>query len=316
MHPSVSVIIPCYNTAPYLREALDSALAQTPPPLEVIVVDDGSTDDSAAIAGSYGPPVRVVRQANRGQAAARNRGIAEARGDWIALLDADDVWLPQKTARQFEALEEAGRDVVCVYCDFYRFCGDRRVDEPRWPEDWAAPDYRVRMLLHWSVHPSCALVRADAAAKTQFPEYASDQEDTIYFCDLREHGEFLRVPEMLVAKRVSGTQFTTSPWHPLRSVRNRFRWMTEHADRYSESDQRTLRESLAGELVRIHEIAYWGRDNAIAREARVAYRAIHPDPESALPPLFRKPLRPRWLMRLKDAIDAWRQKAARRKTPL
>ena len=96
MSQSVTVIIPCYNGAAYLREAIDSALDQTHPPLEVIVIDDGSTDDSAAIAESYGPPVCVIRQENQGESVARNRGIDEAKGDWVAFLDADDLWKPTK----------------------------------------------------------------------------------------------------------------------------------------------------------------------------------------------------------------------------
>lgn len=88
---SISVITPCYNGARYLGETIESALAQTQPPLEVIVVDDGSTDDSAAIAESFGPPVRVIRQSNQGESVARNRGIAEARGTHLLFLDADDL---------------------------------------------------------------------------------------------------------------------------------------------------------------------------------------------------------------------------------
>jgi hypothetical protein len=89
--PTISVVIPCYNGAKFLRATIESVLAQTYPPLEMIVVDDGSTDDSAAIAESFGPPVRVIRQTNRGVTAARNRGIAEASGDYVHFLDADDL---------------------------------------------------------------------------------------------------------------------------------------------------------------------------------------------------------------------------------
>ncbi len=99
---SVSVVIPCYNGAPFLRETLDSVLAQTHAPLEVIVVDDGSTDASAAIAESYGPPVRVIRQQNQGESVAQNRGIDESQGRWIAFLDSDDVWKPTKLERQIQ----------------------------------------------------------------------------------------------------------------------------------------------------------------------------------------------------------------------
>ena len=91
MQPTISVIIPCFNGARFLRETLDSVVAQTFPPIEVIVVDDGSTDDSAAIAENYGPLVRVIRQANQGESVARNRGINESKGLYIFFLDADDV---------------------------------------------------------------------------------------------------------------------------------------------------------------------------------------------------------------------------------
>lgn len=79
MSRSVSIIIPCYNAASFLRETLDSALRQTVAAAEVILVDDGSTDDSAAIAESYGPPIRVLRQPNQGESVARNAGLAMDR---------------------------------------------------------------------------------------------------------------------------------------------------------------------------------------------------------------------------------------------
>ncbi len=89
---SVSVVVPAYNQAAYLPEAIDSALAQSLPPLEVIVVDDGSTDDTPAIAMAYGDRVSYIRQPNRGLAAARNTGLDAARGNLVGLLDADDAW--------------------------------------------------------------------------------------------------------------------------------------------------------------------------------------------------------------------------------
>jgi glycosyltransferase involved in cell wall biosynthesis len=93
--PTVSVVIPAYNAEAYLREALDSVFAQTRPPDEVVVVDDGSTDRTSEVAASYGDRVRLLRQPNRGEAAARNAGVLAARGALIAFLDADDTWLPR-----------------------------------------------------------------------------------------------------------------------------------------------------------------------------------------------------------------------------
>jgi glycosyltransferase involved in cell wall biosynthesis len=91
----VSIIIPLYNKAPYVRRALDSIAAQSLSDFEVIVIDDGSTDDGAAIVTGYPDArYRLIRQANAGPGAARNTGIAQSRGEFIAFLDADDEWLP------------------------------------------------------------------------------------------------------------------------------------------------------------------------------------------------------------------------------
>jgi glycosyltransferase involved in cell wall biosynthesis len=90
--PLVSVIIPCFNAVSYLGEALESALKQSYRPLEVIVVDDGSTDGSGELADSYAPGVRVIHQANQGEGPARNTGIRASKGDFLAFLDADDWW--------------------------------------------------------------------------------------------------------------------------------------------------------------------------------------------------------------------------------
>jgi len=90
----ISVIIPAYNAAPYISRAIESALCQTCPPLEVIVIDDGSIDDTKFIIQKYKNNVRYYYQDNMGEPSARNHGIENALGDWIAFLDADDEWLP------------------------------------------------------------------------------------------------------------------------------------------------------------------------------------------------------------------------------
>jgi glycosyltransferase involved in cell wall biosynthesis len=102
---TVSVIIPAWNRAREVCRAIDSALAQTLPPLEVIVVDDGSTDETPEVLARYGDRIRVVRQDNQGVAAARNAGIAAARGDLLAFLDSDDAWLPRKLELQAARIE-------------------------------------------------------------------------------------------------------------------------------------------------------------------------------------------------------------------
>ena len=102
----VSVVIPNYNYAVFLPEAIDSVLGQSYREIEVIVVDDGSTDGSQEILHGYSGHIRVIRQENQGVASARNNGVAASRGEFIAFLDADDAWLPAKAERQVEAFLE------------------------------------------------------------------------------------------------------------------------------------------------------------------------------------------------------------------
>lgn len=102
--PTVSVIVPTFNRADWLEATVRSALGQTRPPLEVIVVDDGSTDRTEAVARGLPAPVRYLRQANAGVGAARNTGAAAATGDYLAFLDCEDLWVPEKLDVQLRTL--------------------------------------------------------------------------------------------------------------------------------------------------------------------------------------------------------------------
>ena len=113
----VSVVIPAYNAAQTLNRAIDSVLNQSVPVAEVIVINDGSTDGTAGIAREYGSAVRYFHQDNAGAAVARNRGVSEARGEWIAFLDADDEWLPNFIASHMEVLNRYP-DLKWSHCSF------------------------------------------------------------------------------------------------------------------------------------------------------------------------------------------------------
>ena len=121
---TISVLIPTYNYARYLPQAIDSVLAQTYAPLEVLVVDDGSTDDTPQVLAAYGNRIRAIRQDNQGVAAARNTGVAAARGEYVALLDSDDLWLPRKLELQI-ARFESDPSLGFVHCGAETFDGDR-----------------------------------------------------------------------------------------------------------------------------------------------------------------------------------------------
>lgn len=126
----VSVVMPAYNAERFVAEAIESVLAQTHQDLELIVVDDGSTDRTAAVVASFGARVRCVRQQNARQAAARNRGVREATGDYLAFIDADDLWRPEKLAKQLRVLE-ADPSLGFVYCNVDHVDEDGRFVCPR-----------------------------------------------------------------------------------------------------------------------------------------------------------------------------------------
>lgn len=124
--PLISVIIPAYNRAHTVAETIDSVLRQTYSNLEVIVVDDGSKDNTQEVLRGYGTRIRNIHQENAGQMAARNRGIREARGDIITFLDSDDIWMPQCVERHVQVLQRAPAAVPCSLVNGWLHFADGR----------------------------------------------------------------------------------------------------------------------------------------------------------------------------------------------
>jgi glycosyltransferase involved in cell wall biosynthesis len=119
--PTISVILPTYNSARTIGESIDSVLKQTYPDFELIVVDDGSTDNTKKIVYGYTDRrIIYIYQSNQERSAARNKGIAHARGKYIAFIDSDDIWIDDKLAKQFPVLE-ADKELGLVYSDLYHF---------------------------------------------------------------------------------------------------------------------------------------------------------------------------------------------------
>ncbi len=158
----ISVAIPAYNAEATLPETLRSALSQQRVELEILVVDDGSKDATCDVAASFGAPVRLVRQANAGVGAARNTALAQARGRWVAFLDADDVWEPDKLRRQLDALRCSGAGLCYTHvrlvdeegADFE--CDERWVAPGPRPQGWV---FRRLLFEGNSVCTSSVLVR-------------------------------------------------------------------------------------------------------------------------------------------------------------
>ncbi len=180
MCPLVSVVIPCFNYAEYLPEALDSALKQSHGSVEVVVVDDGSTDATQAVLAGYGERIRHFRQEQSGPARARNRGAQEARGEFLVFLDADDALEGEFVERCLGPLI-ADSTLAFTYCQTRFFGGSSGVST--WPE------YDLKRLKRSNFINVSALLRADVVRRLPFdPSFRSGLEDWDFYLGLAELG--------------------------------------------------------------------------------------------------------------------------------
>jgi glycosyltransferase involved in cell wall biosynthesis len=206
----VSVIIPAFNAAAYIRETLNSVLAQTYRALEVIVVDDGSEDGTDSIAEEFvkrDARVQLVRQCNSGVGAARNMAIRMARGEYIAPMDADDMWFPEKLEKQVACMEHYGEETGLVYCWFTRVDKDGAFERFPCP---SAAEGRVRhAMVSGNIvgNGSVPLLRTAALARVGLYHTRAEQrgaqgcEDWDLYIRIAESFSIRLVPEFLVAYR-------------------------------------------------------------------------------------------------------------------
>ncbi len=228
----VTVMIGVYNGGRYLGEAIESVLAQTRPVHELIVVDDGSTDDSGAIAESYGVPVRCIRQERGGMAASRNRAIREATGDFFAFLDADDRFPPEKLERQL-AVFGADPELDVVYGHVTEFLSPDLDDEAR--ALLRAPNQN----LPWPT-PNLMLVKRDAFFRVG--PFSTDLKVGIgvdWYARASELGLKGAVPPIVVLERrlhaenngIREREFKPQYLHVLKAALDRRRVAGDDADR-------------------------------------------------------------------------------------
>lgn len=199
----ISCIVPVYNGERFLAEAINSILAQSYRPIEILVSDDGSTDNTPEVAARYGDTVRCLRQANAGPAAARNHGLRQAQGEFIALLDADDIWLPKKLESQMAQFQSRPDLDLCV-THFQNF----------WTTGMAEEQERVgnhALLKPWPGYAvPTMLVRRSVFAKVgPFDESVSHGENTEWFLRAAEHDVVIELlPDVLVRRRLYQNNFT------------------------------------------------------------------------------------------------------------
>ena len=223
----VSTIIPTYNNESTISQAIDSALAQGFDGQEVIVVNDGSTDSTQKVLNSYGESITVIEQENQGQPTARNAAIMHATGQYLAFLDADDIWLPGRLSKTVAVLE-SNPGVSLVFSDYMRinFAG-MPVHLSVVPTSLAHPPSMDEILTHWwPIAPTTVTVRRLIWERCGgFHSAATGFEDLYLFILAREHGEFEYVPEPLAKFRLGSSELGPDKWSPevfFRLIRQRY----------------------------------------------------------------------------------------------
>jgi len=298
--PTVSVVIPVYNGERLIAETLRSVLAQTLPVHEILVIDDGSTDRTAEVVASFAPRVTLVRQANAGESTARNDGIARATGEWIAFVDADDLWKPEKLERQMAAL--AGTSALFCFCWYYEFgsaVGNQDTPVPV-PVELREGGYDPELLVpDVTVLPSCSVVRA--SARTRFPEWTSNNEDSIYVNELLQEGTFVFVPEPLVGYR----RHAASQQKQAGAVRRGCEALLEWARQHDGPKSARLTRKVLDALVRRAQVALWRRQFDELQVFRSVCLEHWPEAEPK-PAVLTTFLWPRSIYRVKDSLDRWR----------
>ena len=166
----VSIIIPVFNTEKFVRQAIESALAQTYKNHEIIVVNDGSADKSLEICNRYQNQVRIITQDNQGVACARNTGIRESKGEYIALLDADDYWHLDKLTKQMEVFEK-NPSIGIVHCGVFHVAEKNEVLKKGWGSTKNAKPgkvYRELYLRDLSITASSAMFRKSCIQNNEY----------------------------------------------------------------------------------------------------------------------------------------------------
>lgn len=220
--PLVSVIVPAYNSARFLRQALDSALEQDYPNVEVIVVDDGSTDETCDILDTYRDRIVAVRQNNAGASVARNVAIERAQGEYLAFLDADDLWLPTKLSRQIAHLE-TNSDVGMVYSDWLEWAPDESGEYslPPIPETDVG-DLSIdpensgwlynKFLVDCIVHTTTAVIRRSIVQQVgQFDLDLKRGQDYDYWCRVSRVTRIDKLQAVMSLYRIHSDSITHKP---------------------------------------------------------------------------------------------------------
>ena len=219
-NPRISIIIPAYNQARFLNDSVNSALSQNYRNYEIIVVDDGSTDETAAVAAEYGDRIHYVYQENRGLAGARNTGIRHARGEYIALLDSDDIWQPDFLAKMMGLVAEVP-DAVVFYCSA-RCCDVDGHELPQIIECQPVPRdqfYEKLATANFIIPSTVVMLHSAIMSIGLFDQAFRACEDWDLWLRLAPTSHFACLEECLIKYRLHGSSLSADPKKMQQAVR-------------------------------------------------------------------------------------------------
>ncbi len=300
--PLVSVVIPAYNAVTFLGATLDSVLTQSYPNLEIIVVDDGSTDATPHLLDTYGDRICVLRQTNSGQAAARNYGAREAHGELLAFLDSDDLWDRDKIAQQVDLLSRF-TEALAVYCDHRTIDaqGDLLASSAALAHPRPSGDILRSLLLGpCIVTPGLVLLRRrafDVAGGFDETPLMRGHEDYALWLRMATQGSFIYSPDTLVSYRRHKQQATRQKHYEMHMARAKLKSLMAIRDVIRASRGEDLKRLFDWVLGESYVIAAWAvrqtGNDAEARKIATAALTLRPTSGHAWYALGAA-LKPRW----------------------
>jgi glycosyltransferase involved in cell wall biosynthesis len=265
--PLVSVMMPAYNAGAYLREAIDSALAQDYPALEIIVVNDGSTDDTAAVMASYGDRIRAIQhEKNQGIGATRNTALRASKGEFIAPLDADDIWLPGKISAQVALMQQRPAVVLChTGCEVF---GSETGDGPITHDVRQRIDGRCfeELFKRNGIVTSTAMFRTSAVPPDGFDGALSPAEDYMMWLELLGNAEAAYLPTVTTRYRRHEEQATGDKGKrvQIKACLARLYALEQHHATIDETSMMQLYHWVLDELHTCAYSRYWSADYGTA----------------------------------------------------
>lgn len=286
MPPVVSVVMPCFNAQRHLPRSMASLQAQTCEDWQLIAIDDGSTDGTLNwLRAQTDPRIRVLSQANAGVSAARNAGLAQCTGDYVAFLDADDTWAPDFMERLRDSLSSQPAAVL-AYCGWQNLGIEGPRGEPFVPPDYDGPGKTLALLegCRWPIH-ACLTRRSAIEHAGGFETSLKIGEDYLLWMEVAAQGAILRVPEVLAFyHHHDGPQATDNRvLAALDTLRAKQIFLQRHPDISRRLGRETVDDLMWGRLIAKGSEFYWRGDIEVARPLfRKALLSGHGTPREKL----------------------------------